>query len=461
MTMRQTPARHRRPAFRLSPLWLCGLLTMGTAGLPFQAAHALDLRQSYEAAIGADPRLAAARATAAAAEERVPQAWSQLLPNVSFSANEAQNLLDTTRPNPLTGEKFTSTDRYVSTSGALSLRQTIFRLPQTLNVTQAGFLVNDARYGLNLEVQNAGVRLSAAYFEALLATDQLALIEAQKISTTTGLDAAQKALLAGSGTRTDVDQAQTRLDTVLAQEIEARQHVDFTRRTLQTLIGRAPDTLAALDPARLQRGARLSESLEDLISAAADSSPEIRSLRARVEASRIEVDKATAGHYPTLDLVGQVSKSQSENVTNPFAAYFNRSIGVQLNVPIYSGGYITSVQRQAAAQLQNAQSLLDAGLLEIGLKVQREYRGVTEGAAKLRALEQAVSSARIALDSTRKSYKAGVRTLLNVLDADQELKSSERNLVQARYNYIMSRIRLAALLGNAVLAIEETNTWLN
>jgi protease secretion system outer membrane protein len=173
------------------------------------------------------------------------------------------------------------------------------------------------------------------------------------------------------------------------------------------------------------------------------------------------VDKATAGHYPTLDLVGQVSKSQSENVTNPFAAYFNRSIGVQLNVPIYSGGYITSVQRQAAAQLQNAQSLLDAGLQEIGLKVQREYRGVTEGVAKLRALEQSVSSAKVALDSTRKSYKAGVRTLLNVLDADQELKSSERNLVQARYNYIMSRIRLAALLGNAVLAIEETNTWLN
>jgi protease secretion system outer membrane protein len=219
--------------------------------------------------------------------------------------------------------------------------------------------------------------------------------------------------------------------------------------------------LAALDPARLQRGATLSESLEDLINAAADSSPEIRSLRARVEASRIEVDKATAGHYPTLDLVGQVSKSQSENVTNPFAAYFNRSIGVQLNVPIYSGGYITSVQRQAAAQLQNAQSLLDAGLQEIGLKVQREYRGVTEGVAKLRALEQTVSSAKVALDSTRKSYKAGVRTLLNVLDADQELKSSERNLVQARYTYIMSRIRLAALLGNAVLAIEETNTWLN
>ena len=156
-----------------------------------------------------------------------------------------------------------------------------------------------------------------------------------------------------------------------------------------------------------------------------------------------------------------MSKSQSENVTNPFAAYYNRSIGLQLNVPIYSGGYVTSVQRQAAAQLLNAQSLLDAGLQELGLKVQKEYRGIVEGTAKLRALEQAASSARVALDSTRKSYQAGVRTLLNVLDADQDLKTSERNLVQARYTYILSRIRLAALLGTAVLAIEETNTWLN
>ena len=459
--MPQTFAATCRPFRKPSSLWLLGLMTLAVAGLPLRAAHALDLRQSYEAAIGADPRLAAARASAAAAEERIPQAWSQMLPNFSYSASQAKNLLDTTRPNPLTGDMFKSTDRYVSTNSVLSFRQSILRFPQSLSITQAGFLVNDARSVLDLEVQNAGVRVSAAYFDALLATDQLALIEAQMAFTRTGLDAANKALLAGSGTRTDVDQAQTRLDTVLAQEIEARQHVDFTRRTLQSYIGQSPGVLATLDPARLARGPALSDSLQDLINAAADRSPEISSLKARVEASRIEVDKATAGHYPTLDLVGQVSKSQSENVTNPFAAYYNRSIGLQLNVPIFSGGYVTSVQRQAAAQLLNAQSLLDAGLQEVGLKVQKEYRGVIEGTAKLRALEQAANSARVALDSTRKSYQAGVRTLLNVLDADQDLKTSERNLIQARYTYILSRIRLAALLGNAVLAIEETNTWLN
>lgn len=459
--MRNSVHNSRRPAFKVSPLWISGIMMLASAIVPTHSAHALDLRQAYEAAIATDARLAAARATAAAASERLPQAKAMLLPNIAFSGSEAQNLLDTTRPNPLTGGTFTTTDRYTSSNATLSLRQTIFRRQQTLSVDQAGFFVEDAQYVLNLEVQNAGVRLSAAYFDALLASDQLRLIEAEKISTTTQLDAARKALVAGSGMRTDVDTAQTRLDTVLAQEIEARQNVDFTRRQLQTLIGRAPGILAGLDPARIQPNAELLASLDDLITQASENSPEIRSLRARVEASRLEIDKANAGHYPTLDLVGQISNSQSDNVTNPQASYFNRSIGVQLNVPIYSGGNISSLERQALAQHQGARAQLDAGLLELSLKVQREFRGVNEGAAKIRALGQAVRSAAVALDSTSKSYKAGMRTILNVLDSDQELKTSERNLVQARYNYIMARIRLGALLGNASPVIEEVSGWLS
>lgn len=457
--MRNSSHNLRRPTFKVSQLWLCGILALAGAGLPIHSAHALNLLQAYESAIAKDARLAAARATAAAAEERLPQAKAQLLPNISFSGSEAQNLLDTTRPLPA-GGTFTSTDRYTSSSAVLNLRQTIFRRQQSLSVDQAGFFVEDARYMLNFEVQNAGVRLSAAYFDALLANDQLRLIEAEKSSTTTQLDAARKALVAGSGMRTDVDTAQTRLDTVLAQEIEARQNVDFTRRQLQTLIGRQPGMLAGLDPSRIQPEAELQANLDDLIAQASENSPEIRSLKARVEASRLELDKASAGHYPTLDLVGQVSKSQSENITNPFASYFSRSIGVQLNVPIYSGGNVSSLERQALAQYQGAQAQLDAGLLEMSLKVQREFRGVNEGAAKIRALGQAARSANVALDSTNKSFKAGMRSILNVLDADQELKSSERNLIQARYNYIMSRIRLGALLGNANAVIEEVSGWL-
>ncbi len=124
------------------------------------------------------------------------------------------------------------------------------------------------------------------------------------------------------------------------------------------------------------------------------SNPEIRSLKSRVEATRLEVAKASAGHYPTLDLVAQISNGQSDSVTNPFAAYYNCSIGVQLSLPIYSGGYVTSTERQAAAQLQNAQAVLDGAVLDLSLRVEREYRNVTEGAAKIQALATAAYSAK-------------------------------------------------------------------
>jgi protease secretion system outer membrane protein len=144
------------PPHPVSSIWLGAILAMAGAFVPFQSAQALDLREAYEAAITADARLTAARATAEAAAERLPQAKSQLLPNIAFSASRAENLLDTTRPNPLTGDKFTTTERYPSTNAVLNLRQTLFRRQQTLAVDQAEYLVDDARQTLNLEIQNTG-----------------------------------------------------------------------------------------------------------------------------------------------------------------------------------------------------------------------------------------------------------------------------------------------------------------
>lgn len=459
--MPMTPRRTTlRAAHNVKPRWLHGLLALAVVGAPLQSAHALDLRQAYEAAIAADTRLEAARATFAASAERLPQARAQLRPNIGFTASVNRNELDSSKLDAL-GNPVDTQSRYTSNNQGVVLRQVIFRRQQFLNVDQAEYLVEDARYTLESELQSTAVRLSTAYFDALLATDQLALIDALKVSTRAQLDAADKALLAGSGTRTDVDLARARLDMVRAQEIEARLAVDATRRQLQSIIGRPPGELAALDPARAQVAAGVSASLSDLIAQATGMSPEIRSLRARVEASRLEVDKAAAGHYPTLDLVAQTSRTLNDTV--PIinnTRYYNRSIGLQVGVPIYAGGYVSSVERQAQAQYQNLQAQLEGGLLDLSLKVEKEYRGVTEGLAKIQAQVQATRSAAVSLDSTRKSYAAGVRTVLNVLDAEQELKMNERNLIQARYAYITARIRLGALTGDALPVIDEVSAWL-
>ena len=434
-------------------------------GLFVPVAHAqssvpLSLGLAVERAMSSDARLATARAQTRAGNERLPQAEAQLRPTISFSASESRNLLDTTRAN-LLGQPSTTTERYLSGSQVLSLRQGLIRPQARIAVSQAEANVRDNEAQVVIEEQNTVARVTSAYFDALLAQDQLALIEAQKASTRAQLDASRKALAGGSGTRTDVDLAQARLDMALAQELEARQNIDQTRRQLQVFTGLADiGLLAPLDTNRLQAGWQTLPPLDEVVEQALSRNPEIQALTARLEGSRLELDKASAGHYPTLDFVAQVARTKSDTVSSVGTTYYNRTLGLQLNVPIYSGGAISSSERQALALYEAAQSTLDNARRDLGLRVQREYRGVTEGVAKVRAYEQAVASSAVALDSMRKSYSAGVRTVLNVLDAEQELRNSERNLRQARYTQLLSLVRLGALIGEADQRARQIDAWL-
>ena len=165
----------------------------------------------------------------------------------------------------------------------------------------------DAEATLDKEVQNVAVRVAGAYLEALLAEDQLALVMAQKQAYTTQLDASRKRLAGGAGVRTDIDDAQARLDLTLAQELEARQNIDFTRRQLQVLVNVPVTQLAPLDERKLELVDPNPARLQDWIDRAELTSPELRSLRAQVEASRLEIDKARSGHLPTLDAIAQWS----------------------------------------------------------------------------------------------------------------------------------------------------------
>ncbi|MEN9905491.1 MAG: hypothetical protein RLZZ555_2056, partial [Pseudomonadota bacterium] len=312
------------------------------------------------------------------------------------------------------------------------------------------------------ELLNLGVRVTGAYLEALLAQDQLDLVLSQQAFVRTQLDAARKALAAGSGTRTDIDEAQARLDLNRADELEARQQLDYTRRQLEVLTRHPVGQLARLDAGKLVLQAPALPGLEDWIAMAEDSSPELKALKARLEAARIEVSKAEGGHYPTLDAVVQLTRSASENVTTPESRYNNRAVGLQLNLPLYSGGYTSSVVRQALAEQLQAEERLEATRRDLGLRLAREYRGVTEGVMKVRALEQAVKSAEQLVQSSRRSYQAGSRTLVDILNAEQQLQSTRRDLAQARYVYLISRVRLQALAGGDVQAgLLELNHFLS
>lgn len=409
-------------------------------------AWPLDLRQAYEAAYENDATIRTARAGAEASRERLPQARAQQRPNVSFSAGRNHNDL-TSKTQNFQGQPVTAENKYYSGSQTLTVRQPLYRPYLSALVRQAQAQVEDADAALERDEQSLVTRVGEAYFDALLAQDQLLLVGAQKTTYTTQLDAARKGLEAGSGTRTDIDEAQARLDLTLAQELEALQNLDFTHRRLEVLMGRPVDVLASLDVQRFNPTAPIPEHVDAWVERAEQASPEMQSLRAQLEAARMEVEKAQAGHKPTLDAVAQWARSNSDSVTNVNSRYDNKSIGLQLSVPLYAGGYVSSTVRQAVASQERAREALEATRRDLGVRVHREFRGMTEGVLRVKALEQAVRSAEQAVVSNQKSFQAGSRTTVDVLNAQQQKTSAQRDLAQARYLYLVSRIRLQALAG--------------
>lgn len=424
------------------------------------AAWAIDLAQAWQAARVNDPQWRAARAGAEANRERVPQALAQLRPQVSVSVQRHRNELFSDQPG-LLGNTVSQHEFYTSASDALVVRQPLFRPQLNAQLRQARALVESSEAVLQREEQNLATRVTQAYLEALLAEEQLRVNQVQQKAYIAQFEAARRGFAAGSGTRTDVDEALARIDLSAAQEVEARQAVQLTRRQLSVLVGQPVESLAPVAPERLPLTVPQPSRLEDWQARAEAASPELRSALAQLEAAREEVRKARAGGSPTIDLIGQLARSDSDNPTRVNTRYFQKSIGFQLNVPLYQGGLVESQERQALAELQRQESIADGLRQDIGVRVQREFRGVTEGIARVRALEQAVRSGEQLVVSSRRSQQAGSRTVVDILNAEQQLGQTRRDLAQARFVYMLSLVRLRALAGEMNEGtIAEVNGWL-
>ena len=436
----------------------CALSTAALAS--WAQPSVMDLKQVYQAALEQDATIRASRAAADSGRERLPQARAGLLPQVSASAGRNNNNLDTTSPNIL-GTPVTTNDQYFSDNRTLQVRQPLMNMQRWFQFQQAKSVVEEVEANLDRDLQNLVVRVSGAYFEALMADEQLDLVLAQKKTYTALVDAAKKGFAAGSGTRTDIDDAQSRLDMASAQELEARQNQDLARRQLQLLVNQPVAQIAKLNVAALQLSPPVPANLDEWTQKAEQASPEVRAMQARLDAARREVSKAQAGHLPTLDAVAQWSNSGSENITRVNSRYENKTIGLQLNIPLYSGGYVNSSIRQAVAEQTRAEESLEALRRDLGVRVHKEYRGVSEGVMRVRALEQAARSAEQMMKSTQMSLVAGSRTQLDVLNAQQQYTLALRDLVQARLVYLLSKVRLASLVGDdALVSVEQVNASL-
>ncbi len=419
------------------------------------AASSMSLLEAYQMALEQDSTIRASRAALESGRERLPQARSQLLPSVQANVGRNYNDLNTTSPNVL-GQEATTNSTYYSFGKTVSLRQPLFNPQRYFQYEQAKDQVADAEATHQRDLQELIVRVGGAYMEALLTEDQLKLVLAQKQQYITLVDAAKKSFKAGAGIRTDIDDAQARLDMALASELEARQNRDYTHRQLEILVNQPVKNLSALNLTGLAGLPTNLPPLESWLEQAQLNSPEIQALVARVSAADKEISKAQSGHSPVLDGIVQWNDSGNENVTRLNSRFVTTSLGVQLVVPIFQGGYVSSQVRQAVADKTRMEEVLEATRRDLNLRVHKEHRGVTEGVLKVLALEQAARSAAQLVQSTTKSKLAGVRTTLDILNAEQQLAAAQRDLVQARYLYLMARLRLASLVGKSPLeAITE------
>ena len=448
----------RASTFYAKTALLCAFSSLALAS--WAQTSMMDLKQVYEAALAQDANIRASRAAADSGRERLPQARAGLMPQVSASVSRNNNDLNSTAPNIL-GNPVTTNDKYLSDNKTVQLRQPLVNMQRWLQFQQAKSVVEEVEANLDRDLQNLVVRVSGAYFETLMTDEQLELVLAQKKTYTALVDAAKKGFAAGSGTRTDIDDAQARLDMALAQELEARQNQDLTRRQLELLVNQPVNQVAKLNIEALKLSAPEPANLDAWTQKAEQASPEIKAMKARLEAARQEVSKSMAGHMPTLDAVAQWSNSGSENITRINSRYENKTLGLQLNIPIFSGGYVNSTVRQAVAEQTRAEESLEALRRDLGVRVHKEYRGVSEGVLRVRALEQAARSAEQMMKSTQMSLKAGSRSQLDVLNAQQQYTLTLRDLAQGRFVYLLSKVRLASLVGDdAGASVDEVNASL-
>ncbi len=420
--------------------------------LPFLAlsvpqALGQDLQQVYRDARGSDAQFAAARYALRAGLEKLPQGRALLLPTLNLSASTSNARTDTESHNISVAPDSVRDGR--SYGYSLSFSQPVFRRQNTLQYSQAEFQVKQSESVFSQAAQDLIVRVAQAYFDVLAAQDTLALVQAQKAAIGEQLAQAKRNFEVGTATITDTHEAQARFDLSSSQEIAAQSDLETKRRALQQISGKEYAVLKPLRP-QVKLTPPNPANMQSWVDIAEKQGYPVQIQESATEIASLEAKRAAAGHYPTVDFVashGWTSQTASQlsavssNVTST-------SFGLQLGLPIYQGGGISSREREAAALYEKSKEDLENVRRSQALIARQTYLSVTNGIAQVGALEQALVSSQSALDSNKLGYEVGVRINIDVLNAQQQLFSTRRDLAVARYNTITNHLKLKAAAGS-------------
>ncbi len=427
-----------RLATVLATSLLMSLSAISLNGIFVPPAHALDLLQAWQAAKAKDPQLATSRFQQEANNERVAIAKANLGTSITGNANIARQEVDTNRdPNR----------SFTSQIYGVNLTLPLYRKPALEALEQSRLLSTQSELALNSSEQDLILRVAQAYTDVLAAQDALRAAQTQRRAATEQLNVVKIGFEKGASARIDLQDAIARSDIAMAQEVAARNDLLIRQNALTILTGVSnfeihrlkPDVLVPTPDPR-DSGAWIAQARRGNL--------QVQQAEVNVEVAKREVSKQSAASRPTLDLVGSVGRSNNAAVNFIGIQQNTAQIGLQLNLPIYTGGAISARVREASALQNKAASELD-GIRELADQNARQlFIKINSGKALVAALESAVQSSKTALDVTQLGFLSGARLNIDVLNALQQVFTTSRDLARARYDLLLDTLKLKQSVGN-------------
>lgn len=415
-------------------LIFCTLLACGLAA----PVHAFDLVDAVRAARDYDANYAGSRATLAAGQEKAVQGRALLLPSVGLAASRTR--IDSTTP---------AADPYTNSSLGLQLSQPLFNVASYTGYKKGQISSELAQLQFNASSQQLISDVARAYFDVLLAEDVLNVTQATKKAYAHQLAQAKKAFEVGTATITDTHEAQAGYDGAQAQEISAMSDLEAKRNTLASLTNLKPEEIKHLPGKRIITNTNPGTQ-EQWLTRAQDNSLAFKSAQQQLLLAEQNLTAARGQHLPTVTLNAALNDSRN-NDARSIASQLDRSrnntLGINLSLPLFAGGAINSQVSEAVANLDRARDDVEAAKRKVQLDVRRGWLGVSNGAALIRAQEQLLVSAKSKLDSTTLGKEVGVRTNLDLLNAEKDYQDAVRALAQARYSFLLARLTLAQVAG--------------
>jgi len=418
------------------------------------SSFADDLITVYQAAVQNDTQFRAAQAEYKALLESKNQSIAGFLPTITANAfyndNDDKSSTKTTK------------DEYKTDGYSLNLVQPLYRHSNYVGLTQADAVVAKAEANFEYAKQDLIIRVVKQYFAVLAAGDDLEFAKAELKSIKRQLKQTDQRFNVGLIAITDVHEAKARYDQAVARTILAENTLSISHEILREMTNQEHTALASLSETHPLVSPEPAD-VNQWIKTANDQNALLQASLKGVDAARADVSLQSAGHYPTLDLMASHSFTNYGAGTPIFGQSdtTSNSVSLQLNVPLYSGGMVSSKTTAAAYRLEQAQELLEKQRRATERQTRNSFLSVTANISQVNALRQALASSTVALEATQAGFEVGTRTTVDVLNSQRELYRARRDYAQVRYNYVLETLSLKLAAGTlSVTDVEQLNPWL-